>query len=100
MTREELLPRELQAQLPRIGTTHSISELTAEVKFFSPDLGWRWYVIEFDGEDTCFGMVDGDVITLGYFRLSELLEYPVMYGCTIERDDCFTPKPVHRLMLV
>jgi Protein of unknown function (DUF2958) len=36
------------------------------------DFGWTWYVIEFDGEDPFFGLVDWFERELGYFSLREL----------------------------
>ena len=97
MTREQLLPPEVSAALPPLGATEGMSELVAEVKFFYPDFGWTWYGIEFDGEDMFFGLVDGDVPELGYFRLSELLENRGKLGCAIERDLYFEPTPVYQL---
>ena len=41
------------------------------VKFFTPWTSWTWYGIEFDGEDLCFGLVDGHEEELGYFSLSD-----------------------------
>lgn len=47
--------------------------------------------IEFDGDDTFFGWVDGDFPELGYFRLSELQVNRGKFGLPIERDRCFKP---------
>ena len=98
MTREQLLPPEVLAKLPSLGETDGWPELTAEVKFFYPDFGWTWYGIEFDGQDTFFGLVDGDVKELGYFSLAELEETRGKFGCAIERDLYFNPTPVTALM--
>jgi hypothetical protein len=35
-------------------------------------LGWRWFVIEYDGSRTFFGLVAGFEIELGYFDRLEL----------------------------
>jgi hypothetical protein len=67
------------------------------VRFFSPDCSWTWYAIEFDGDDTFFGLVDGFEKELGYFRLSELLENRGKFGLEIERDLHFTPTRLSEL---
>ncbi len=41
-------------------------ETLAQVKFFTPDAQWTWYVSEFDGEDLFFGLVIGLDIELGW----------------------------------
>lgn len=64
------------------------------VKFFTPDANWTWYVTEFDGDDTFFGLVDGQDKELGYFSLSELLAVRGPWGLPIERDRGFTPTRV------
>tara|TARA_R100001230_G_C5617533_1_gene127677 strand:+ start:298 stop:471 length:174 start_codon:yes stop_codon:yes gene_type:complete len=42
--------------------------------------------MEFDGEDTFYGYVDGDYGEYGYFSLSELQSVKGMFGLGIERD--------------
>lgn len=63
----------------------------APVKFFTPDAGWIWYGIEFDGDDLFFGLVSGQEIELGYFSLSELESVRGQLGLPIERDLYYTP---------
>lgn len=94
---DELLPREVRETLPPLGTTEEENDPLCRVKFFYPDFSWTWYAIEFDGEDTFFGLVDGFEKELGYFRLSELLENRSQFGLEIERDFHFTPKPLSEL---
>lgn len=60
-------------------------------KFVVPDSSWSWYPIEFDGEDTFFGLVDGAEKELGYFSLSELEWLRGPWGCPVELDQDFTP---------
>lgn len=74
------LPREPQAEDPMV-----------YAKFFDPDFSWSWFVIAYDGEDTCFGFVDGDFPELGYFSLSELQSNRGAFGLPIERDRTFAP---------
>jgi hypothetical protein len=70
-----LLPPEVRAKLPSWRSTADEEDPIALVKLTLPsNLGavWTWYVVEYDGEDTCFGLVIGDEIEAGYFSLSEL----------------------------
>jgi len=60
-------------------------------KFFTPDFGWTWYAIEFDGNDLFFGYVVGIEPELGYFTLTELSEFRGVLGLPIERDLWFKP---------
>lgn len=64
----------------------------AYAKYFCPSCAWSWYVLEFDGMDTFFGLVEGHCKELGYFGLSELEETTGPMGLPIERDLWFEPK--------
>ena len=64
------------------------------VKLFTPDAGWTWYIIEWDGEDVCFGLVNGLEEELGYFSLSEIGRVRGGIGLPVERDLYFTPRPL------
>lgn len=58
-------------------------------KFF---LGtWTWYALEFDGQDTFFGLVVGLETEYGYFSLSELSRVRNTLGLGVERDMYFKP---------
>jgi len=84
-----------------VGFFHSLSgqkDPVVQVKFFYPDFDWTWYAIEFDGEDTFYGLVDGLEKEFGSFRLSELMENRGKLGLEIERDLSFEPTPVSRLL--
>ncbi len=59
MTLEKLLPATLRKALPPLGATGAERDPQVQVKFFYPDCSWTWYAIEFDGQDTFFGLVDG-----------------------------------------
>ena len=68
----ELLPQELRGKLPKLYSTDGQGDKAiAQVKFFGAN-GWTWYATEFDGKDTFFGLVVGDLTELGYFSLAEL----------------------------
>ena len=56
--------------------------------------GCDWYIAEFDGEDTFFGLVKGFETELGNFSLSELTKAKGPMGLSIERDRHFRPMTV------
>jgi len=87
----ELLPSEIRAQLPPLYTTEHEEDPLVRCKFFTPWSHWTWLITEFDGEDTLFGWVYGDVAELGYFSLSELESVRGPFGVQVERDLCFEP---------
>jgi hypothetical protein len=76
-------------KLPKIEETENEENPMLWVKLFDPWSSWTWYVIEFDGEDLCFGLVHGIADELGYFRLSELRSLPSPHW--VERDFSFAP---------
>lgn len=88
----QLLTKELLKKLPPLYAMENEKDPTVWVKFFYPDASWTWYGIEFDGEDSFFGLVDGHYAELGYFSLKELQETrPGVFKLPIERDLYFTP---------
>lgn len=87
----KLLTKEVLNQLPPLYATEEEKDPMVWVKFFYPDFHYTWYGIEFDGQDLFFGLVDGDFVELGYFRLSELVENRGKFGLAIERDRFFQP---------
>jgi Protein of unknown function (DUF2958) len=92
-----LLTDEIKHQLPPLYSTEQTPDPTAWVKFFTPDASWTWYVTEFDGEDTFFGLVQGQDEELGYFSLSELQTLRGPLRLPIERDLSFKPTPLSAL---
>jgi len=86
-----LLTQSLRGRLPKLGATDGQSDPVALVKFFTLWSNWTWYVTEFDGEDTLFGLVYGFERELGYFSLSELEAITGPAGLRIERDLHFNP---------
>lgn len=94
----QLLPEEIATKLPALYTTEGLGmNAVAQVKFFTPDSSWTWYVVEFDGVDTCFGLVIGHVTEMGYFSLAELESVRGPWGLPIERDRYFQPTPLEKL---
>lgn len=87
----KLLPKAVRKALPPLDSTSGEQDPLVVAKFFTPDGGWTWYAIEFDGTDSFYGLVDGLEKELGYFSLSELLEIRGRLGLPVERDRYFKP---------
>ena len=58
--------------------------------------GWSWYITEWDPETgTCFGLVEGFEVEIGYFDLTELAESTVLGNVpAVERDLYWEPKTI------
>lgn len=93
-----LLTKEILKKLPTLYSQENEEDPMVICKFFYPDFSWTWYVIEFDGKDTFFGLVDGDEEELGYFTMSELLSNTGKLGLGIERDRFFEPCKLSEVM--
>ena len=97
-----LLTKELKEKLPPLYNSEKNPEGEAVpvVKFFSPYSRWTWYAVEFDGEDTFWGLVDDFEMEYGYFSYRELMEVTVFGGVpAVERDCHWTPKVVKEIHL-
>lgn len=93
-----LLTQELRRQLPPLyGQEKLEGKAVAYVKFFTPDSNWTWWATEFDGEDTFFGLVDGQFKELGYFSLRELESTRGPLGLPIERDLHWEPRALKEI---
>ena len=69
--RQKLLTEEVRRKLPKLyETEHEGLDAQAQMKFFTPDSNWTWYAVEFDGEDTFYGLVIGHEIEPAYFSLT------------------------------
>jgi hypothetical protein len=86
-----LMTKELARRVPALGSTAEDPDPIVQCKFFYPDFGWTWYLIEWDGVDICYGFVDGDFPELGNFSLAELQATRGKLGLSIERDRSFDP---------
>lgn len=96
---QKLLPKLVRAALPPLGSTSNQDDPLAVAKFFTPDAGWTWYAIEFDSEDTFYGLVEGLETEFGCFSLGELLEVRGRLGLPVERDRFFEPTKISELRL-
>lgn len=97
--RHKLMTAELRRLIPPLGGQESKGDQTVVyAKFFTPRSCWTWYVTEFDGQDLCFGLVNGFEREWGYFSLLELSELRDTFGRSwipaVERDKFWRPKRV------
>ena len=94
-----LMTREAGATIPSIGSTDNAPDydgVIAHVKLFSPYVGWRWYITEWNPRTgRCFGLVEGFETEIGYFDLTELSEVTI-YGSVpaVERDLYWQPMTI------
>ena len=94
----KLLTKELKKKLPPLYSQDGKGgKAVAYCKFFTPDSGFTWWALEWDGEDTFFGLVDGQFKELGYFSLKELEEVRGPLGLPIERDLYWEPKTLEEI---
>ncbi len=68
-------------------------------KFFTPNKGWTWYVLEGErqsnGDFHFFGIISNNgEREYGYFSLNELQSIRLPFGMRIERDTSFTTTTV------
>lgn len=94
----KLLTKGLASKLPKLYATERVPllEKVAHTKLFHPISTWTWYIIEYNGLDTCFGLVVGHETEFGYFSLQELSEVE-FYGLGVERDLYFRPTQIRDL---
>jgi len=90
----KLIPIEILETIPTLyGTEDSLNPL-CQVKLFTPDSNWSWYIIEIaEDKDYCYGYVIGLESELGYFTLSEIETVRGSLGLSVERDLSFKPTP-------
>jgi hypothetical protein len=86
----QLLNETLRSTIPPLHASENTKDPVIHAKFFDPCGSWTWYVLEFDGEDLFFGIVDGFEREWGYFSLAELESVRGKLGLGIERDLYFT----------
>lgn len=91
-----LISQEQLNSLPDLYETERSLNPICQIKLFTPDSQWTWYIIELSKEnkDICYGYVKGLDCELGYFSLRELESIKGPLGLAIERDLSFTPMPL------
>ena len=90
----DLLPHTLLSDVPDLYASENEIDPLVRAKLFLSDSNWTWFIIEVsesDG-DTCFGLVVGLEVELGYFSLAELSTVRGSLGLPVERDIYFEPK--------
>ena len=63
------------------------------VRIFDPAGSSVWYVTDWDGQDICFGLVDGFKKEWGTFSLRNLSMHRGPFGIGLEADVSFSPIP-------
>ena len=88
-----LIPNNLLKKLPDLYETKRSLNPICQIKLFTPDAQWTWYIIEISKEDksTCYGLVKGFESELGYFSLKEIESIKGALGLGVERDLSFKP---------
>jgi len=61
------------------------------VKFTFAECHVAWYVVQYDGEDLCFGLVIDGVAELSYFWLSDVQAVQGKFDSRVMRDRFFKP---------
>lgn len=91
-----LLTKENLKILPPIGSQEEKGlDAMAQVKLFTPDSSWTWYISEYNPDTgEAFGLVDGHEEELGYFSIPELMDVRGNMGLPVERDRHWRPRPL------
>jgi hypothetical protein len=94
----KLLPDKIKDALPPLYSQAGVADPLVRAKWFAPWSNWTWYAIEgeIEGDDfTCFGLVSGFELELGYFSVGELasVDDPLPL-IRVELDEHFEPVPL------
>ena len=88
-------------RVPKLYASEKAKEVPlAVIKLFNPDGAWTYYILEWDGQDTIFGLVAGMGYDteLGYASLEEIRQTrSAGLRLQMERDLWFKPTPVTEL---
>jgi hypothetical protein len=84
-------------KIPKLYEVEHQKDPIAHIKLFTPDTQWTWWILEWDGEDTFFGLVNGQEQELGYFSFSELKSVRGHLGLSVEIDLYFSPQPLSKV---
>ncbi len=108
-----LLPASVRATIPPLYASEGNPHPVAQIKLFTPDSQWTWFVIECSPVDDegyviqaenikpadylLFCLVDGQDRELGYVSLREICTVTGPLGLHVERDLHFKPCRVSEL---
>jgi hypothetical protein len=97
----KLLTKEIIKKLPALGSQENNPDPICGLKFFTPDGGWTWYIIEGSEQENGDWLFFTNVIShicpdgeLGYVTLSELQKIRGALGLPVERDLWWKNKPL------
>ena len=95
-----LIPKEILDTLPDLYNSTDTIDPLCQVKLFTPDRNWTWYIIELSKSDhsTCYGYVQGLESELGYFSLEEIASVRGALNLPVERDIYFKPTLLSKIM--
>ena len=95
------MTKEIEKTLPKLYSQEEVADPICQLKFFTPDSSFSWFITEGkkqkDGDWYFFGKVVSHLCPageLGYVLLSQLEEIRGSLGLAIERDLYWTPKPL------
>ncbi|RGW69579.1 DUF2958 domain-containing protein [Collinsella sp. AF11-11] len=92
---QQLMTVEIAKTVPGLYGQDGAEDPTVYAHYFSCVNGWDWWLLEFDGTDEAFGLVEGYDDELGYFSIKEMAELNRQMGfAAVERDEHFSPKPL------
>ncbi|MPL68680.1 hypothetical protein SDC9_14408 [bioreactor metagenome] len=99
MHNSKLLTEEQLQTIPELYASTTLKDPICRFKIFLPNSNWTWYIIEIDKSDnnTCYGLVDGFEIELGYFSLGELESINDSFGLGAELDSSFKPTKLSKI---
>ncbi len=97
----KLLTQEIIKKLPALYSQEKVSDPICNLKFFTPDSSFTWYIIEGRKEENDDWLFFGKVVShlcpsgeLGYVMLSQLQSVRGSLGLPVERDKFWSPKPL------
>lgn len=89
----DYLPEAILGQVPAMGTVLEFDDAIGYALIRADWMDWYWYVVEFDGFDTCWGLVEqGEKNDFDEFRLSALKRLMGPRGERAEVDLGFEPE--------
>ena len=92
---QQLMTEEIAKTVPGLYGQDGTEDPTVYAHYFSCVNGWDWWLLEFDGTDEAFGLVEGYDDELGYFSIKEMAELNRQMGlAAVERDEHFSPRPL------
>ena len=71
---QQLMTEEIAKTVPGLYGQDGAEDPTVYAHYFSCLSGWDWWLLEFDGTDEAFGLVEGYDDELGYFSIKEMAE--------------------------